>query len=78
VILTIRDPAALTVDDLRHLVRWCDVQRESWWRPVGADLTLAQILSLYHAANDAGYPGMDEWWSEDREAALTAFAAVRP
>lgn len=68
--------AALTVDHLRRLVRWCDNQNESWWLPDGPPLTVAMILKCYHVANDAGYAGMDEWHSEERIAAIRAWSRI--
>jgi hypothetical protein len=72
-----RNIADMTIEDLRFLVKWCDNQRETWWRPEFGDVSVASILALYHAANDAGYAGMDEWYSDtraSREACLAAWA----
>jgi hypothetical protein len=72
--------SALTVEDLRHLVKWCDNQTESWWVPAQLPaLSVAQILACYHAANDAGFAGMDEWRSDGVEACnacIEAWTAV--
>lgn len=76
--ITTRNAKKLTIEDLRAIVRWCDNQHESFWRPGSReDLTIVQILALYHTAQDAGYPGLDEWWSDDRDAALKAWRLVQ-
>jgi hypothetical protein len=72
-----KDAALLTVEDIRALVRWCDDQTESWWRPESGDLTLSQILALYHAVDQAGYFSLDGWYSEDRGAALEVWHRIQ-
>lgn len=74
--IKVRDASLMTVEDLRQLVRWCDNQTESLWRPGDGDLTAAQILACYHAAHEADYPGMDEWWSEAPDAARSAWLRI--
>lgn len=75
--ITERDAKKLTLEDLRGLVDWCDNQPESFWRPHPRDLTVVQILALYHMANDAGYYGMIEWWEDEQRAALKAWRFVQ-
>lgn len=73
-----RDAGKLTLTNIRHLVTWCNNQNEGWWDPApGQELSVAQILSCYHAANDANYAGMVEWASEDRTAAVSAWNRIR-
>lgn len=67
-----RDASALTLDDFRHLAKWCDNQWAMWF--VGRNI--GQILAMYHAANDAGYAGMDEWNSDAPDAASDAWDAI--
>lgn len=71
-----RNVGMMTVEDIRHMVRWCDCQTESWWQTDVSYLTVGQTLALYHAANDAGYAGMDEWACDERDAALKAWNRI--
>ncbi len=66
--------SALSIDDMRHLVKWCDAQTESLWNTAG--VTLTHILALYHAAQDADYPGVDEWYSEQPNEAQAAYTRI--
>jgi hypothetical protein len=68
-----RDAGKLTLDHFRHLTRWCDDQWGMWWH----GLTIVQILACYHAANDAGYAGLDEWAADNRQAAGDAWRAIK-
>lgn len=78
--IQVTNPSKLTADDIRHLSTWLNNQREDWWYPLGhGGLTLAKILRCYHAANDAGYAGLDEWHSNgkaERERCLETYRAI--
>ena len=49
---------------------------DDWQLDRYQELTIKQILALWHASHDADYPGMDEWYSDDKNAALNAWEAV--
>lgn len=69
-----RIAADLDIIELRRLVAYCNAQAENLWLPYRDHaLPLQVILDLYHAAVDAGFYDIEEWYDGDRKACLAAY-----
>ena len=64
------DAAKLTVEQLRHIVHWCDAQRSAFFDEVPLD----EVLKVYHASIE--WVTFEDWLIDDTLAAVRAYNSI--